>query len=71
MASKLTDEEKDLIKRKKENKKLTKSLIDMENQKFSTSRRIKAINEVLAIAKEGTNVKRRAVNLLEKLDAIR
>ena len=57
--------EKDKIKVKK----LTKSLIDMENVKFSTSRQLKAVNEVLALVTEESNprVFARATKMLKKL----
>jgi len=66
----LTEEQaKDLAKRRSIAKKLTKSLIDMENVKFSTTRQLKAVNEVLAIVNKEHNkrVFARATTLFNKL----
>jgi len=53
-------------------KKVAKSLVDMENMKFSTARQLKAVNEVLALTDPTINrrVYERATKLLKKLSNI-
>jgi len=50
-------------------KKLSKSLVDMENMRFSTSRQLQAVNEVLALVNEKDNprVYQRAMSIHTKL----
>ena len=50
-------------------KKLAKSLIDMENIRFSTARQLQAVNEVLEMTNEVDNarVHERAMHLYKKL----
>ena len=53
-------------------KKIAKSLVDMENMKFSTARQLKAVNEVLEFADpvKEKRVFERATTLLKKLSNI-
>jgi len=53
-------------------KKLAKSLVDMENIKFSTQRQLKAVNEVLELIDPEVNkrVYERTMNLLKKLSSL-
>lgn len=56
-------------KEKRDSKKLSKSLVDMENTRFTTQRQIQAVNEVLALVTEESNprVFARAQKMLKKL----